>query len=200
MAADVRDLEALREWLAALATYRADANEALIALRVDINRGVEWVNEQYHLWQRSIRRFDEAVVQAKADLSAKKFPDVNGRMPDTTVEERNLRRAVARLEHAQEQVEACRKWMTTLPKLVDEIFHGPAQRLANLLDTDVPRGAGGPHAAYAGRALHAGCVLRSPRAQQRSSRRRHPSHKPGSTCPSAFRRWRSLRRPRASRR
>ncbi len=141
MAADVRDLEALREWLAALATCRADANEALTALRVDINRGVEWVNEQYHLWQRSIRKFDDAVVQAKADLSAKKFPDVNGRMPDTTVEERNLRRAVARLEHAEDQVETCRKWMTTLPKLVDEIFHGPAQRLANLLDTDVPRGA-----------------------------------------------------------
>ncbi len=141
MAADVHDLEALREWLAALATYRADANEALTALRVDINRGVEWVNEQYHLWQRSIRKFDDAVVQAKADLSAKKFPDMNGRMPDSTVEERNLRRAVARLEHAQGQVETCRKWKTTLPKLVDEIFHGPAQRLANLLDTDVPRGA-----------------------------------------------------------
>jgi hypothetical protein len=141
MAADVRDLEVLREWLAALATYRADANESLTALRVEINRSIEWVNEQYHLWQRSIRKFDDAVVQAKADLAAKKFPDVNGRMPDTTVEERNLRRAVARLEHAQEQVEVCRKWLGTLPKLVDEIFHGPAQRLANLLDIDVPRGA-----------------------------------------------------------
>jgi hypothetical protein len=141
MAADVRDLEVLREWLAALATYRADANESLTALRVEINRGIEWVNEQYQLWQRSIRKFDEAVVQAKADLAAKKFPDVNGRMPDTTVEERNLRRAVARLEHAQVQVEVCRKWLGMLPKMVDEIFHGPAQRLANLLDIDVPRGA-----------------------------------------------------------
>lgn len=141
MAADVRDIDALREWLAALATYRAEATEALTMFRVDINRGIEWVNEQYHLWQRSIRRFDDAVVQAKADLSAKKFPDVNGRMPDTTVEERNLRRAVARLEHAHEQVEKCRRWLTTLPKTVDEVFHAPAQRLANLLETDVPRGA-----------------------------------------------------------
>ena len=141
MAADVRDLEALREWLAALATYRADANEALTALRVDINRGVEWVHEQYHLWQRSIRRFDDAVVQAKAELAAKRFPDVNGRMPDTTVEERNLRRAVAKLEHAHEQVATCRKWFVTLPKLIDEVFHGPAQRLANLLEGDVVRGA-----------------------------------------------------------
>lgn len=141
MAADVRDIDALREWLAALATYRSDANESLTTLRVEINRGIEWVNEQYHLWQRSIRRFDDTVVQAKADLAAKKFPDVNGRMPDTTVEERNLRRAVAKLEHAQEQVEKCRRWLTSLPKTVDEVFHGPAQRVANLLDIDVPRGA-----------------------------------------------------------
>lgn len=141
MAADVRDINALREWLAALATFRSDAAESLTAIRVEINRGIEWVHEQYSLWQRSIRRLDDAVVQARADLAAKRFPDVNGRMPDTSVEERNLRRAVARLEHAHEQVETCRRWMNTLPKLVDEIFHGPAQRLANLLDLDVPRGA-----------------------------------------------------------
>jgi hypothetical protein len=141
MPADVRDIDALRDWLAALATYRSDANESLTALRVEINRGIEWVHEQYQLWQRSIRRFDDAVVQAKADLAAKRFPDVNGRMPDTTVEERNLRRAVAKLEYAHEQVAKCRRWVAELPKLVDEIFHGPAQRLANLLDIDVPRGA-----------------------------------------------------------
>ena len=141
MAADVRDIDVLREWLAALATYRSDANEALTALRVEVGRGIEWVHEQYHQWQRSLRRFDDAVVQAKADLAAKKFPDVNGRMPDTSVEERNLRRAVAKLDHAHEQVARCRQWMNSLPKLVDEVFHGPAQRLANLLEVDIPRGA-----------------------------------------------------------
>lgn len=141
MPADVRDIDVLREWLAALATYRSEAGEALVGLRVEIGRGIEWVNEQLHLWQRSIRKFDDAVVQAKAELAAKRFPDFNGRMPDTTVEERNLRRAVARLEHAQEQVVVCRRWLTALPKVVDEVFHGPAQRLANLLEADLPRGA-----------------------------------------------------------
>ena len=141
MAADVRALDALRDWLAALATYRSEATEALVALRVEIGRGTEWVHEQLHLWQRSIRRFDDAVVQAKADLAAKRFPDAGGRMPDTTVEERNLRRAVAKLELAHEQVATCRRWLNALPKLVDEVFHGPAQRLQNLLEADVPRGA-----------------------------------------------------------
>ena len=139
--ADVRAIDALREWLAALATYRSDAAESLSGIRVEISRGLEWVSEQLHLWQRAIRVCEDEVVQAKAELSAKRFPNYDGRMPDTTVEERNLRRAQAKLEHAENQVRVCRKWIGQLPKLVDEAFSGPANRLANLLDAEVPRGA-----------------------------------------------------------
>lgn len=137
--ADVRAIDALREWLASLTTYRSEANESLSGFRVDISRGIEWVNEQLHLWQRAIRVCDDKVVQAKAELSAKRFPNFDGRMPDTTVEERNLRRAQARLDHATEKVAVCRRWLGQLPKVVDEVFTGPANRLANLLDADVPR-------------------------------------------------------------
>jgi hypothetical protein len=139
--ADVRSIDALREWLAALATWRSDTAEALSGVRMEINRGCEWVTEQMHLWQRSIRSLEDAVVQAKAELTAKQFPGYDGRMPDTTVEERNLRRAKARLEHAHDQVAVCRKWAAQLPKMIDELFSGPANRLANFLDSEVPRGS-----------------------------------------------------------
>lgn len=138
--ADVRSIDALREWLAALVTWRSDTAEALSGVRLEINRGCEWVEQQLHLWQRSIRSLEDQVVQAKAELSAKQFPGYDGRMPDTTVEERNLRRAKAKLEHAQQQVSVCRKWAVQLPKLIDEVFSGPANRLANFLDAEVPRG------------------------------------------------------------
>jgi hypothetical protein len=140
MPADVRAIDALREWLAALATYRSEAAEALGGFRLEIGRANDWVSEQMHLWQRAIRRCEDAVVQAKAELAARQFPDVNGRMPDTTVQERNLKRAKARLEHAEEKVATCRKWLAHLPKVVDEVFSGPANRLANTLEGDVPRG------------------------------------------------------------
>jgi hypothetical protein len=139
--ADVRAIDALRDWLAALATYRCDAAEALSGIRVEISRGLEWVSEQLHLWQRAIRVCEDEVVQAKAELAAKRFPNFDGRMPDTTVEERNLRRAQAKLDHAQDQVRVCRKWLGQLPKLVDEMFNGPANKLANLLDAQVARGS-----------------------------------------------------------
>jgi hypothetical protein len=138
--ADVRAVDALREWIAALATYRNDVGEALSGIRIEISRGTQWVNEQLSYWQRSIRHFEDAVVQAKAELAARRFPDFDGKMPDTTLQERNLRKAIAQLEMAEAKVVICRRWLVQLPKQIDEVFTGAASRLANCLEQDLPRG------------------------------------------------------------
>jgi len=138
--ADVREIDSLREWLAAAAVYKVESQESLASIQLEIRRGIDWVGQQLDHWQRSIRDREDAVVQAKAALSAKRFPGPTGRMPDTTVEERNLRRSLARLEHAQEQVAKCKKWLVNLPKIVDETFSGAGHRFALLLEGDVAKG------------------------------------------------------------
>jgi len=138
--ADVREISALRDWLAALTTYRADAQNALAGLEMELRRGFDWIEEQGGLWARAVRDCEEDVVQAKADLAARKFETFDGKMPDTTVQERALRRAEARLDHAREQVTKCKRWLTRLPKMVDEAYTGPARRLAAVLETDLPVG------------------------------------------------------------
>ena len=138
--ADVREIDALRDWLAAASVYKVESEESLASIRLEIRRGIDWVSQQLDLWQRSIRDREDAVVQAKAELSARRFPGPTGRMPDTTVQERNLRRALARLEHGQEQVAKCKKWLVNLPKIVDETFSGAGHRFALLLEGDVAKG------------------------------------------------------------
>src|SRR5207253_191296 len=91
--ADVGSIPALRDWLAALSVYRTEAAASLAGIQGEIRRGHEWVAEQLSLWQRAVRDCEEEVVQAKAELAARKFPGFDGRMPDTTVQEKNLRRA-----------------------------------------------------------------------------------------------------------
>jgi hypothetical protein len=54
------------------------------------------------------------------------------------VQEKALRLAKARLEHAEEKVETCRRWIGRLPKLIDEMFTGPSRRLKSMLEADVP--------------------------------------------------------------
>ena len=143
--ADVRAIDGLREWLASAAVFKVESEESLASIQLEIRQGIDWVSQQLDRWQRSIRDRDDAVVQAKSALAAKRYPDSNGRMPDTTVEERNLRRANARLEHAQEQVAVCKKWLVNLPKIIDETFTGAGHRFALLLEGEVAKGLGHLH-------------------------------------------------------
>ncbi len=139
MEADVRSIDAVRDWHAALAGYGEMLAEALAGVEMEIRRANEWLDEQRERWRRSIRECEDEVTRAKAELSQRKLPTWDGRDPDCTVQERNLRRAKAHLEHAEDQVERCRQWMGRLPKLIDETYTGSSRRLANLLEADLPK-------------------------------------------------------------
>jgi len=137
--ADVRSIDAIRDWHAALANYGDTLGEALAGVELEIRRAHDWLGEQLSLWQRAIRDYEDEVTRAKAELSQRKFPNWDGREPDCTVQEKNLRMAKAGLEHAEDQVVKCRQWASRLPKLVDEIYAGSGRRLANFVEADVPR-------------------------------------------------------------
>ena len=140
MPADVRSIPALIEWHAALAAFQEGAGEALMALNQEVRRLAEWTAEQGRLWSRAAREAEQAITQAKAELAARRFPGFDGRMPDTTVQERNLRRAVAKHDYATEKVATCRAWVGRLPKIIEEVYSASAHRLQMQLEGDVARG------------------------------------------------------------
>jgi len=140
MPADVRSIDALREWYAALTGYGEMLSESMAGVELEIRRGFEWLQEQLSLWQKAVRECEQDVVQAKAELSARKYPGFDGREPDTTVQERNLRRAKARLEYTEDQILKTRSWISRLPKMIDEVYRGPSNRLNGVLEGDLPRG------------------------------------------------------------
>jgi acyl-CoA synthetase (NDP forming) len=67
------------------------------------------------------------------DITAQAFNDLG-------LVERNLRRAQARLEHAEEQVRKCRSWIARLPKLIEESYTPHGHRLQLFLEGDLTRG------------------------------------------------------------
>src|SRR6516164_7016167 len=102
MPADVRSIAAVVDWRADLTNYGDLLAEAMAGVDLEIRRAYDWIEEQYSRWKRSIRDCEEEVTRAKAELSQRKFPTWDGREPDTTVQEKNLRIAKAKLEHAEE--------------------------------------------------------------------------------------------------
>ena len=138
--ADVRSIDAVRDWYAALASYGEGLAEAMAGVELEIRRAHDWVGEQLDRWRRAVRACEEDVTRAKAELAQRKYAGFDGREPDCTVQEKNLRLARARLEHAEDQVEKCRQWLARLPKMVDEVYSGPSRRLVNFLEGDLPKG------------------------------------------------------------
>jgi hypothetical protein len=138
MPADVRSIAAVIDWRADLTNYADSLAEAMAGVELEIRRAYDWIEEQMARWRKAIRDREEEVVRAKAELSQRKFPTWDGRDPDCTVQEKNLRLAKARLEHAEEKVEVCRRWLSRLPKLIDEMFTGPSRRLKSMLEADLP--------------------------------------------------------------
>ncbi len=138
MPADVRSIAAVIDWRADLTNYGDLLAEAMAGVDLEIRRAADWLEEQLALWKKAIRDCEEDVVRAKAELAQRKFPTWDGREPDCTVQEKALRLARARLEHAQEKVETVRRWIGRLPKMIDEMFTGSSRRLKSMLEADVP--------------------------------------------------------------
>ena len=139
--ARVTSIDLLRDWLAALATFRADAQDALTTAALEVRRTFDWLEDRKKTWSKAVReRYDE-VTQAKSALSRKQWVLPGDRQPDITEEIKALRLAQRRLAEAEDKVACTRRWAPALARAVEE-FEGPIRKLADLLEGDLPKAGG----------------------------------------------------------
>jgi hypothetical protein len=139
--ARVTSLDLLRDFRAGLAAFKADGQDGLTAIMLDLRRAFDWLAERRTFWVRTVRECQDEVTHAKAELARKRVFLPGERQPDTTQEVKALRLAQARLAHAEDQVEKCRRWQPALQRAADE-YEGPARALADLLESEVPKALG----------------------------------------------------------
>jgi multidrug resistance efflux pump len=136
--AHVASIEGLASWKDALGVFAAEGRDALVAVELEIRRTMDWLDSQLKLWQVEIRKAEELVHQARTELNRRKMLPIMGRPPDCTEQEKALRRAQARLAHAEEKLETCRRWVPRLRQAVEE-YQGTARPLTGWLEHDLPR-------------------------------------------------------------
>lgn len=137
--ASVQSLEELALWRARLEVFREEALDALSAAALEVQRAEGWLDECGRDWHRAVRAAEDDLHIAQQELRTRRFPDAMGRMPDTTLHERNVRRAQGRLEYCREQGEVVRRWRQKLRPAVTEHYDGPARRLGHFLEADAAR-------------------------------------------------------------
>jgi hypothetical protein len=138
--ADVRSIEELRELHAAVCKFRTDAQDALSSAEMSIRRAYDYLADKLTFWQAAVRKCEDEVFQRKQELKQRQYVGFDGRVPDCTVQEDNLKKAQRKLLFAQEKVEIVRRWMAKLPNQVSETYEGPARHLAATLEGQLPRG------------------------------------------------------------
>lgn len=138
MAANVTETEVLLDFRAGVCNFGDKAKNALITIDCDIRRTYSFLDEQMNYWKTAERQAEDEVVQAKTELSQRRMQRIGDRKPDTSEQEKALRRALARLECAQEKLAATRGWLREFPHELTN-YEGPAKQLQNALETDVPR-------------------------------------------------------------
>lgn len=137
--AEVRSIDALRDFRAALALYGEDVLAALGAVDAEIRRTVQWLQQDRpYFWQEQIKRRRERVAAARADLFRLKLQKTPEHHPSLAEPKERLRQAEAALADAERRLMLTRKWQPALHQAVIE-YHGTVQRLKDAASADVPR-------------------------------------------------------------
>jgi DNA repair exonuclease SbcCD ATPase subunit len=134
----VFNVSALADLREALVRFKDDAQAALSSVELELHRAVEWLDERQKHWRREIRKCEDAVHNAKMELSHKKVFPIFDRTPDTSQEEKTLKRAKERLREAEEKSQLCQRWEPQLRRAIGE-YETHGRGLGGMLEMDLPR-------------------------------------------------------------
>lgn len=138
-AANVRSLEAIQRFRAALIRFADEANSALSSLRQDLDRTVEWIDhDRPRYWQQRMRMGADKVDQARSALARCRMRTIAGRHPTCVDEQVALRKAKHEIEVARQKVEVVRRWKIKLHQEADE-YRGQIGVFEQRLYQELPR-------------------------------------------------------------
>jgi hypothetical protein len=133
---DVSSIDVLRDFRAQLCRFGEDCKNGLAAAEMEISRMVDWLtNDRRLYWQAEIRRRQENLSQAKADMHRKRTSQMFGQDASLAEQRENLRVAKFRLEEAEEKLEHVRRWAQPLQQAIME-YRGQSRPLADMLDSE----------------------------------------------------------------
>jgi hypothetical protein len=138
--AKVRSIDTLRDFRVAMSNFGCAASQAMAAVDVEIRRTLDWLkHDQVKFWQQEVRRREDAVGEARQDLSRCLIStSAGGTQASCTDQKVALEKAKKRLDQAREKVEIVKRWGQIVEQEVGD-YRGPAQQLATLIDGDLPR-------------------------------------------------------------
>lgn len=128
MQAQIRSVEAIEAFRAALILFVSQARPALEEVSSEVMRTRLWMeNDQWRFWQMELRNRQKKLEQAQSELLSAKFSNFQD---STALQQMAVRRARLNVEQAENKLKALKKWDRELenraaPLLKEiEMLHG----------------------------------------------------------------------------
>lgn len=136
--ANIKSLEAIKEFKVALAKFEEQARQALITAQTDIGRAISRMQNDYlAYWKHEYKRWERKLAEAKNELARLELQPRDQR-PSAVVERKAIDRAEQNMRRAQDKVERVKRWGRELEKEAD-LCRGQLQQLDELIESDVPK-------------------------------------------------------------
>jgi len=138
-AANVKSIDAIREFRLELKRYLEAMNGILESLRMESTKAMSWIEQdRVRYWPRAAKSASDEMVEAKNALLRCKMAAMEGQSKSCIDEKKEVERATTRLRHCERQVKVTRQWRHKMRHATEE-FDGKAARLAHYVEADLPK-------------------------------------------------------------
>jgi hypothetical protein len=137
-AANVKSIEAIRQFRAELRTFEDSVRQTLDILSAELKRALDYFeSDRATYWPAQVRRASDRLAEARINLERCQVTTKPGEGPSCYEEKKALQRAKLRLQTAEQRVKATRKWVRVVRQEVEE-FQTRLSQITYLTDTELP--------------------------------------------------------------
>jgi hypothetical protein len=131
--ANVLSVQTLKDFKLAMITFAEDARNSLSGCDMELRRMRDWLErDQLGYWQSQIKRRQEDLMQARADLHKRKISQQGSEAVSDAEQKEALREATRRLRVAEEKLAQIKRLIPFLHHAIDE-YHSHSQPLGDHL-------------------------------------------------------------------
>ena len=139
--ANVRSIETIRQFRAALIEYDLNMRDAIAILQLEARRAMDWIeNDRGAYWPQAAREASDRLAEAKNLLEQCQLAARAEDKRSCVDEKKKVVQAKRRLDHCESQVRAAKAWRIRIQQ-ESEDFQAALARLNTHLELDMPRGA-----------------------------------------------------------
>lgn len=138
-AANIRSIESLREFEAALVQFYDIATRSASNMQQQSHRMMQWLElDRPGFWKRQVELGHQRLAEARTRLTQCKMRRTGDFKPSCYDEKKALEKAKRDLEYSRQQIQVVKQWSVKARHDVEE-FTGRQAQLTRMLEGDVPR-------------------------------------------------------------